>query len=343
MPRTTAIGDQIRDGSIQRIDLDAATPGAAVVRRLIAGTNVTLTSTGPDSGTGDVTISAASGGSATPIDWVGGVSGALPSVPASGTVKESSYQFAGHVRATFSEASGEIFSNLPRFDQKSITAHLPTTSNAMVAVGSLVGTTTGTATTRAISIGNTLLLTTKRVGFVSAATVGALAGYRFNAGFLYLTNLVNRGGFFCTQRFGIAAITADARMFAGFTSNTAAPTNVEPNTVPNSIGVCKLAALPNLQFVTRNVTTATTTDLGANFPASVNAVYEIGMFALPNSSLISFYVRRLDVPQYVEFIDIATNAPAINTLLTFNNWICNNATAAAVALDQMAIYTETSR
>jgi hypothetical protein len=65
MPRTTAIGDQIRDGSIQRVDLDAATPGAAVIRRLIAGTNVTLTQTGPDSGTGDVTVNATAGAGAT--------------------------------------------------------------------------------------------------------------------------------------------------------------------------------------------------------------------------------------------------------------------------------------
>ena len=110
MPRTTAIGDQIRDGSIQRVDLDAATPGAAVVRRLIAGANITLTQTGPDSGTGDVTITAASGGSATPINWVGGVSGALPVAPASNTVQEASYAFAELVRPVLAQSNGDVFS-----------------------------------------------------------------------------------------------------------------------------------------------------------------------------------------------------------------------------------------
>ena len=64
MPVTNFRGQQITDGTIQRTDLDVATAGSAVVRRLIAGTNVTFTSTGVDSGTGDVTINAASGGGA---------------------------------------------------------------------------------------------------------------------------------------------------------------------------------------------------------------------------------------------------------------------------------------
>jgi hypothetical protein len=65
--RTQANGSQIADGSIQRSDLDATTAGAAVVRRLIAGTGVTFSSTGPDVGTGDVTINAASSGVAAPV------------------------------------------------------------------------------------------------------------------------------------------------------------------------------------------------------------------------------------------------------------------------------------
>ena len=57
--RTQLTGNQVIDGGVQRHDLDAVTAGSAVVRRLIAGTNVTLVSTGPDSGTGDVTINSA--------------------------------------------------------------------------------------------------------------------------------------------------------------------------------------------------------------------------------------------------------------------------------------------
>lgn len=57
MARTQFTGTQVTDGSIQRADLDVTTAGSAVLRKVIAGTNITFTSTGPDAGTGDVTIS----------------------------------------------------------------------------------------------------------------------------------------------------------------------------------------------------------------------------------------------------------------------------------------------
>lgn len=58
MPRTQPTGKQIKDGSVQRDDLDASTVGQAVVRKLIEGAGITLTATGADAGTGDVTVAA---------------------------------------------------------------------------------------------------------------------------------------------------------------------------------------------------------------------------------------------------------------------------------------------
>src|ERR1700747_3465004 len=61
MPITTIRGGQVTDGTVQRVDLDVSTVGQAVVRKLVQGSNVTLSSTGADSGTGDVTINVATG------------------------------------------------------------------------------------------------------------------------------------------------------------------------------------------------------------------------------------------------------------------------------------------
>lgn len=55
MAATTVRGPQVRDGSIQRVDLDIATVGQAVIRKLIAGVGISLSATGADPGTGDVT------------------------------------------------------------------------------------------------------------------------------------------------------------------------------------------------------------------------------------------------------------------------------------------------
>jgi len=56
MPVTGLRGRQILDGDIVRADLNTTTSGSAVTRRIVAGTNITLSSTGVDTGTGDVTI-----------------------------------------------------------------------------------------------------------------------------------------------------------------------------------------------------------------------------------------------------------------------------------------------
>jgi hypothetical protein len=56
MATTTVRGTQVLDGTIQRADLDIATVGQAVLRKLVQGTGITLNSTGADAGTGDVTI-----------------------------------------------------------------------------------------------------------------------------------------------------------------------------------------------------------------------------------------------------------------------------------------------
>jgi hypothetical protein len=58
MSITAIRGKQVLDGTIQRADLDTTTVGQAVAAKLIQGTNITLSSTGADSGTGDVTINA---------------------------------------------------------------------------------------------------------------------------------------------------------------------------------------------------------------------------------------------------------------------------------------------
>lgn len=56
MAKTEVRGGQVKDTSIQRSDLDTVTAGLAVVAKIIQGSGVTLSSTGADAGTGDVTI-----------------------------------------------------------------------------------------------------------------------------------------------------------------------------------------------------------------------------------------------------------------------------------------------
>lgn len=63
MARTQTKTDQIADGGVTRDDLNTADSGKAVVRKIVQGSGITISSTGADSGTGDVTINSSAGAS----------------------------------------------------------------------------------------------------------------------------------------------------------------------------------------------------------------------------------------------------------------------------------------
>ena len=56
MAVTQTKGEQILDGDVSRVDLNTSTSGKAVIRKVVGSTNVALSSTGADAGTGDVTL-----------------------------------------------------------------------------------------------------------------------------------------------------------------------------------------------------------------------------------------------------------------------------------------------
>lgn len=62
MPKTELKSSQIKNGEVWREDLNTATTGKAVITKVIAGTAISLSSTGADSGTGDVTINVVQSG-----------------------------------------------------------------------------------------------------------------------------------------------------------------------------------------------------------------------------------------------------------------------------------------
>lgn len=62
MAQTVIRGTQILNGSVQRADMNTGTAGQAVITKVIGGTGISLASTGMDSGTGDVTVSASAFG-----------------------------------------------------------------------------------------------------------------------------------------------------------------------------------------------------------------------------------------------------------------------------------------
>lgn len=203
-------------------------------------------------------------------------------------------------------------------------------------------TATGTATARTVATTN-LLTRMTRLGYVSAATAGALAGGREAVAKFTTGAGPGLGGFFARYRFGIsdAATVAGARMFVGLDALTAAPTNIDPSTKVNCVGVGQIAASNNLQIIYGNATAKTPIDLGADFPANTNTdAYELNLFSPPAGG-VHWYVHRLNTAFEATGFLPSTEIPIATQLLCHQLWRCNNATALAVGLDICGIYIET--
>lgn len=213
--------------------------------------------------------------------------------------------------------------------------------------------TTGTVTTRSITTTN-LFTRMCRLGFVSGAGAGSLCGARVI--FAQITTgitfgSVGTGGFFKVIRFGSTDTVSTARQFVGISSSTAGPSNVEPSTLTNVIGVGCGAANSNLFLYFGGSSAQTPINLGANFPANTAStdVYELALFCAPGvNNSVGWQVSRINTGDTVSGTLTAgtpgVQLPANTTLLTYaQSWRSNHTTAAAVGLDIFSDYIETDQ
>lgn len=211
----------------------------------------------------------------------------------------------------------------------------------------------GTATARAVSNTN-LFSRMRRLGYVSAAAAASLTSLRQASAAIYLGDGSGLQGFFKAIRFGCsdaAAITPGvngARQFVGIAASTSAPTNVQPSTLTNVIGVGHNAEDSNLKIYYGGSAAQTPIDLGANFPANTLSVdmYELVLFSPPNQNgVVHYRVTRLNTGHRAEGTlptSNGVNLPATTTALSYGwNYRTNNNTALAVGLDFVSDYIET--
>jgi hypothetical protein len=214
--------------------------------------------------------------------------------------------------------------------------------------GFMAPTVTGfTATSRVVSTSN-LFMRLRRLGYVTSATAGQVGQWRHaTAQYTVGSPSTNLGGFHYVIRFGIsdAAAVAGARMFKGM-RNVATPTNVEPSTLTNCIGIGHGAADTNLRLYYGGTAAQTPIDLGANFPSDTRSVdvYELALFSPPNSGEVRWEVTRLNTGHVATGTITNTGAavlPTNTTLIGPWGYRTNNATALAVGVDVMSAYIET--
>lgn len=290
---------------------------------------------------GDGTWATPPGGSSDPLDLVQ----TDVAAPAAGTVRLFRRSIAGRQMPAFIGPSGMDHPLQPLWARKKIgTYSAPGGSSTSIATNGLAtASTIGTMTSRPVATTN-LFTRMRRVGIVSAATAGSLAVLRDSSAMFLVGDGAGLGGFFWVARFGFSALTAYARAFFGMRP-AGTPTNVEPSSLANCIGIGRGENDTNLKLFYGGSAAQPPIDLGANFPANtVNVdIYELALFAPPSSpNTIHWQVTRLNTGDVAQgtVSGAATEVPA-GLLASASFYVSNNATAAAVGFDFVSLYVET--
>jgi len=227
----------------------------------------------------------------------------------------------------------------------------PGNSTTLPAVfGYTAPTTVGTTTAANVATTN-FFTRLRRLSFVSSSTAGSLSTFRVAITQIQLGDGFGNGGFYKIIRFGCSdpATVAGARQFFGISSSTAAPSNVEPNTLTNCVGIGHGAADTNMMLYYGGSTAQTPISLGANFPINTLSTdaYELALFS-PSSQFCTVYyeVTRLNTGDVATGTLVGDGAgivlPSPYTLLNYSwNYRTNNATALSVSIDIMSDYIET--
>ena len=274
-----------------------------------------------------------------------------PGAAPAGKMRLYAHDIAGRMMPKFVGPSGLDSALQPFIARNKVGCWMPPgNANTVPGVfGFTAYTVVGTLTARNVAATN-LFTRMRRLGIVGSSAAGNAAAARAAVAQITVGNGSGLGGFHKIIRFGIsdAVLVSGARTFVGISSSTAAPTNVEPSTLTNCIGVGNGAADTNLKIYYGGSTAQTPIDLGANFPSNtVNTdVYELALFSPPSLNGVVYYeVTRLNTGHVASGIlsgNPGVILPANTTLLSYAQiWRNNNATAAAAALDIMSDYIET--
>lgn len=205
---------------------------------------------------------------------------------------------------------------------------------------------TGTATTLSVSTTNIYTQTRGVEYLVTTASTTAVAGFRNSSTQWWIGNAAGFGGFTFVCRWGPATgvSTSTHRAFVGLRGSGAAPTDVQPSSLVNILGMGWDSADTNIQFLCNDGSgAASKVDLGTSFPVPTSnrsKVYEVQLFCAPNGTTV--YWRVLDVGTgAVAQGSVNTDIPANTILLTPLGYCSVGGTSSVVGIALFNLYLET--
>jgi hypothetical protein len=269
-------------------------------------------------------------------------------LPTAGTAKLFMRSVANRILPAYVGPSGLDSTLQPLLARNKVGWFNPPGNATTVHVLGLVATATGTATAANVATTNIHTAMRRLEYAVTTAAATAVAGLRSSVLQLHIGDPATPfGGFTFISRFGPSrgvASNATRRFFAGMTSITAAPTDVEPSTwAANGVGVGADAGDTNWQIMHRTGTGAMTkVDTGiAKAYADTSQMFEVAIFTAPTGTA-SVGVQFTRLSDGVSFTHtITTNLPTATQLLTWQIWNSVGGTSSVVGLSVASIYIET--
>ena len=326
---------------------------------LLAGPNITL-ATGS---TGQVQISgSASGtsgqvqfnnsglfGGATNVSIGGGdlilAENTSPTTPAASTLKLTAQPVGGRELITGLGATGRAYSYQPHTGRSKYGIWMINGGSiSLTADGIGAANGTGTVTARTPTLTG-FASSLRRVGFVTATTLNAPAGWRLGATWFWRGDDTNRGGFHYITRFvpSNPSLTTTGRYFIGLNGANVGTAATEPSNWVNIVGMGCNSGSVNFSIMHNDGSgTATTIDLGSNFSAVSSSidVYELALYCPPNGSTVDWRVENFTKSAVVTG-SISTNLPASTQGLNIIGYTENGASSVTTALDLVSMYIET--
>jgi hypothetical protein len=197
----------------------------------------------------------------------------------------------------------------------------PAGSQPMTTIGSN-GNNTGTTTAATTSATNAYTRSNKVEYLVTTASTTAVAGYRDGGAYFTVGGTAAGIGGFKLIMHGAPATgvaTATSRFFMGVMNSIGVPTDIDPSTIPNLIGIGYDSADANLQLMHRGGGAATKINLGATFPVPTTdrSVFYRLLLNSPSGTTQVVYYRVINLVTGAEASGtITTNLPITTTFLT---------------------------
>ena len=254
-------------------------------------------------------------------------------------------KIGGRMLPAFMSPSGLDSAIQPLIARNKIAWANPLGNSATVSLMGIALSATGTATVANVTVTNVHTVQRRLEYVVSVVSTSAVAGWRDSTPKYFLGSGSGFGGFTFVNRFGPSrGVAADAtrRFFVGFTSSTGAPTDVDPSTIANCLGVGADSADTNWQFMHRTGTGAVVkVDTGiSKLVADATEAYEVAMFTAPNSGIVSMEFTRMSDNTIATYTAVSS-IPVNTTLLAPRGNASVGGTSSAIGISLISLYIET--